>query len=138
MKKIVCVEYWDITYHDDEKKSNSEELQPLTMKVYGELYDNGDIDGVIKILSEETVDQDGGNNAFYTIPEGCVFNITEYKVDHGYTIQEHNLQKILTKKAFKAFNEYMKGQTCEVDADRNSLFYEWDFFRWVNGFPPRL
>jgi hypothetical protein len=47
--------------------------------------------------------------------------------ENQYTISEKRLKEILTPKAFKELQSYMRGQTV---TEENSI-YDWDFLRWI-------
>ena len=51
----------------------------------------------------------------------------------GYLLND--IKKELTKKEYKSFKEFMRGQTVMI-VDNDQLVYKWDFDRWKEGLQP--
>lgn len=53
------------------------------------------------------------------------------KVFKGMT--DDTLKKVLTKEAYEAFCEWLRGQTCGVNEQGQAVIYAWDWERWIWG-----
>ena len=54
--------------------------------------------------------------------ETNIFRLMTYK----------QIASVLTPKAYKVFEQWMRGQTCMLDENGDALVYPWDFERWVH------
>ena len=63
-----------------------------------------------------------------------VLNVIKKQFHRGenMSIKLSRIKEILSKKAYKEFIEFMRGQTVEVGEDGKTAIFEDDFIRFVN------
>jgi hypothetical protein len=61
-----------------------------------------------------------------------MINIDQFKKESKDMITDDEIKKHLTEDQYKAFDEWMRGQTCPCGENGEHGVYPWDLERWIN------